>query len=78
MTPDRYPNKRSRHRGPGGKFRRATLADVGFAECETCGAIFRPDFSKLEDDPFPDPRAMRDARRLCAGCANPEPPEVSP
>ena len=64
--PYRARNKRIIQRGSGGRFRRSTLSDVGMGECETCGAIHRPDFSDL---PRPvDPRVMRDRTKQCADC----------
>ena len=64
MSHYRATNKRIIQRGAGGKFCRSTLADIGMAECETCGAIFFPDLD-LRTAWGIDPRAMRDARRFC-------------
>jgi hypothetical protein len=65
--PYRASNKRIVHRGGGGKFRRSTLGDIGFGECDKCGAIFVPDFSGL-DGPFIDPRDFNQRRRTCGPC----------
>lgn len=65
----RAPNKRLIARGAGGRFRRSTLGDVGLSCCEKCGKVFTPDFSALKDDPFPDPRRIRDIRSTCPECA---------
>lgn len=62
---ERYPNKRARPRGPGGRFRSATLGDVGLAGwCPTCGHLMIREYTG--DDPrCPDPRAWRER---CLGC----------
>lgn len=56
------PNKRGAVRGSHGRFNQGTLADIGFACCEVCGALFAP---RYPDAQFIDPRDMREARRLC-------------
>lgn len=54
-----------------GRFRGATLADIGMACCEKCGAIFTPVWQ--DRGIFTDPRDIREARRFCADCGgNPE------
>lgn len=64
----RAPNKRIIRRGAGGRFREGTVADIGMACCESCGAIFAPDLSKLQNDGFVNPAAVRESRRLCEEC----------
>lgn len=66
------PNKRIIQRAGNGRFRHTTLADIGMAECEKCGAIFTPDLSKFANRAFIDPREYRDARKYCAKCSQPE------
>lgn len=63
MRPYRAANKRIIHRGGGGRFRRSTLADIGLACCETCGALFTP--AEASRSPFIDPREYNQLRRFC-------------
>ena len=62
MKTYRAPNKRIIQRGGGGRFRRTTLADIGLACCETCGAMFTPAEASA---PFIDPREVAQGRRFC-------------
>ena len=68
MRPYKAKNKRIIQRAGNGRFRHSTLADIGMAECEKCGAIFTPDLSAFKNQPFIDPREFREARKLCSGC----------
>ena len=67
--PYKARNKRIIHRSGNGRFRHSTLADIGMAECEQCGAIFTPDLSKFKNQLFVDPRELRDIRKLCPACS---------
>ncbi len=64
----RAPNKRIIPRASNGRFRRATLADVGLAVCEKCGAIYSPDFSQAKVGRFIDPEKLNEIKRLCPDC----------
>lgn len=66
--PYRARNKRIIQRSGSGRFRQSNLADIGLAECKTCGAIFTPDFSRLKNKEFIDPREMRDITSYCSEC----------
>lgn len=61
-------NKRLIARGRRGRFRQTTLADIGMATCEMCGAIFAPDYSSARVGGFVDPRIMRDLQKTCPEC----------
>ncbi len=63
--PYKHPNRRLTHRTAGGQFRRSTLADIGMATCEKCGAIFAPQLPEPGPMGLVDPKAVRDARRFC-------------
>ena len=49
-----------RRRGPGGKFRAATLADIGVdGVCPACGHLLVRVYDGAANDPHPDPRKFR-------------------
>ena len=54
---DRYPNKRFRMRGLGGKFRKATMEDIGIGGvCPKCNHFLIQHYNGDPRDAFPDPR----------------------
>lgn len=55
---ERYTNKRMMFRS-GGRFRKATMADVGLGSCSVCGGITQRVYDGDPNDPFPDPRNFR-------------------
>ncbi len=61
-------NKRLIARGRAGRFRKTTLADIGMSVCETCNAIFTPDYSAARVGDFVDPRIINDLRKSCPEC----------
>ena len=54
---DKYPNKRLRLRGGSGRFRKATLDDVGMTVCPNCQSIVPIKYD--EENGFVDPRSKR-------------------
>lgn len=69
MRPYRTPSRRTIQRASSGRFRKSTLADIGMACCEACGAIFTPDFDKANGPSgVVDPLVIRDLQRLCDYC----------
>jgi len=66
--PYRARNKRIIPRSANGRFRRATLADVGLSVCEKCGAIYTPDFSQARVGRFIDPMKLNEIKSWCPRC----------
>ena len=75
--PYRAPNKRIQFRTGGGRFRPATLADIGLGACDACGKIFVPNMAGL-DGPTIDPRDFNRRRRTCGPCLGLPDPQPRP
>jgi hypothetical protein len=63
--PYRAPNKRLIYRSGSGQFRKATLREIGLAECAQCRGLFTPAFP---DRPMLDPRDFQKSMRFCPTC----------
>jgi hypothetical protein len=59
---EKYNNGRLVKRS-NGRFRKATLRDIGMGYCETCHCVFTPTMPENGD-----PVAVREAMRLCNDC----------
>lgn len=59
-------------RGVGGRFVQTTFSDMGIKECECCGKLFMPDFSKFDGQAEVNPLDFNRERnrKLCGECEN--------
>jgi hypothetical protein len=60
--------KRLHFRQADGRFRRATLADIGAGCCEVCLKLFVPDTSKARVGGFVDPFKLAKIKTHCPEC----------
>lgn len=62
----KYANKRMHIRDAGGRFRRATMQDIGIGGvCPTCGHFLLRHYDGDPRDEFPDPRKFRNRCFTC-------------